>query len=79
VLPHGIFPNQKLKFGFIVEGLAMEDVDIFMAILSIYIQLNGIFMAIWYILCFLVYFSRFGILYREKSGNPASAACSQRS
>jgi hypothetical protein len=59
VLPHGIFPNQKLKFGFVVEGLAMEDVDIFMAILSIYIQLNGIFMAIWYILCFFGLFFPF--------------------
>jgi hypothetical protein len=41
----------------------------FMAILYI-LRPNGIFMAIWYILWSLVYFSRFGMLYREKSGNP---------
>jgi hypothetical protein len=28
-LPDGLFSNQKSKFGKIVEGLAMEDVDIF--------------------------------------------------
>jgi hypothetical protein len=51
-------------------GLAMPDVGVFMAILSI-IRSNGIvfsylvhFVAIWY------NFSRFGMLYRQKSGNP---------
>jgi hypothetical protein len=34
VLPDGIFSNQKSKFGQILEGLAMEDVGIFMATLS---------------------------------------------
>jgi hypothetical protein len=28
--------------------------------------------AIWFIYGYLVYFSRFGILYQEKSGNPAA-------
>jgi hypothetical protein len=48
----------------------MEDVGIFMAIWS-----N--FRTFWYILCHfgiiyghLVYFSSFGIIYHEKSGNP---------
>jgi hypothetical protein len=35
-LPDGIFSNQKSQFGKLLEGLAMEDV--------------GIFIAIWYIL-----------------------------
>jgi hypothetical protein len=70
VLPDGTFSNQKSKFGYILEGLVMEDVGIFMAILSI-LRLHGIFyghlvnfVVIWYI------FPRFGMLYREKSGNP---------
>jgi hypothetical protein len=33
--------------------------------------LFGIFVAIWYILWFLVHNPRFGILYQVKSGNPA--------
>jgi hypothetical protein len=32
------------------------------------------FMAIWYILCFFDIFFHFGMLYREKSGNPAPDA-----
>jgi hypothetical protein len=33
VLPDGIFSNQKSQFVYILEGLAMEDVGIFRAIL----------------------------------------------
>jgi hypothetical protein len=52
------------------EGLSMEDVCIFMTIWSVllpkvtfYVHLVH-FVVIWYI------FPRFGLLYREKSGNP---------
>jgi hypothetical protein len=58
-VPDGIFSNQKSQFGQILEGLAMEDVDIFYGHL-VY------FTAIWYILWsfgkfygYLVYFSPF--------------------
>jgi hypothetical protein len=51
------FSDQKLQFGKILEGLAREDVGIFMAILSI-LQPTGIFyghlvhfVVIWYIFC----------------------------
>jgi hypothetical protein len=71
VLPDGILSNQKSQFGKILEGLAMEDVGIFMTFLSI-LWPNGSFnghlvhfVAIWYI------FPLFGILHREKTGNPA--------
>jgi hypothetical protein len=54
-----------------LEGLAIEDVGVF------YGQFVYL-LAIWYIVLpigtffgHLVYFSRFGMLYREKSGNPA--------
>jgi hypothetical protein len=35
MLPHDIFSNRKSQFGKILEGLATEDVGIFMAILFI--------------------------------------------
>jgi hypothetical protein len=41
-LPDGIFSNQKFRFGSILEGLAMEDVDMLFGHL-VY------FTAIWYI------------------------------
>jgi hypothetical protein len=56
-----------------LEGLAVEDIGIFMAILSTY------FTAKWYILwpfgtfCgHLLHFPHFGMLCLEKSGNPGS-------
>jgi hypothetical protein len=42
MLPDGIFSNQKSQFGKILKGLAMEDVGILMAFLSI-LRPNGIF------------------------------------
>jgi hypothetical protein len=79
-LPDGIFSNQRAEFGYILEGLATGDVGIFYGHL-VY------FTAIWSILrpfgiCILwplsifsgysVYFSLFGMLHQEKSGNPVS-------
>jgi hypothetical protein len=69
-LPDGFFSNQKSHFGKILEGLAMEDVGI------CYGHLVN-FPAIWHILWpfgifspILVHFTRFGMLYQEKSGSP---------
>jgi hypothetical protein len=76
VLPDGAqFSNQKSRLFQILEGLAMEDVGIFY-------DHFVYFTAKWYILwpfgavCgHLVYiFPRFGMLYREKSGNPGLGA-----
>jgi hypothetical protein len=72
-LPDGLVSNQKSQFGYILEGLAMDDTGIFYSN-SVY------FMALWYILWTLVYFvvilctniPRFGILCREKSGKPGA-------
>jgi hypothetical protein len=50
-------------------GPGMEYVGIFMAILSI-VQPNGIFYGIWSIVVIWYIFPSFGMLYREKSGNP---------
>jgi hypothetical protein len=58
-----------------LEGLATEDVGVLTDILSILRQFDilcghfGIFYG------YLVYFSRFGMLYQEKSGNPGSDKC----
>jgi hypothetical protein len=67
-LPDGLFSNQKSKFGSILEGIEMEHIGIF------YGHLEYI-MAIWYIIwpfggILVYYFTRFGILYNEKYGNP---------
>jgi hypothetical protein len=67
-----VFSYQKFKFGSILEVLALKDVGICMAILSI-VRPDGIIYGrlehlevIWYI------FPHFGMLYREKSGNSVS-------
>jgi hypothetical protein len=69
-LPDGLFSDKKSQFGYILEGIAMEDFGTFYVIL-VY------FMAICYIYVHLLYFlviwhisPHFGILYQEKSGNP---------
>jgi hypothetical protein len=58
-LPDGTFSNQNSQFGYILEGLAVEEVVYFMAIRSI-IRPFGIFcvhlvyfVSIWYILLLL--------------------------
>jgi hypothetical protein len=64
-LPDGIFSNQKSKFEYILEGLAIEKVAIFYGHLVSFTAIWYILWVIWYILfCF-------GVLYKEKSGNPA--------
>jgi hypothetical protein len=62
-LPDGLFSSQKFQFGYILEGLRLENVDMFYGHLKY-------FMTIWYNLCSLVHFFGFGIVHQEKSGNP---------
>jgi hypothetical protein len=69
-LPDGIFSNQKQQFRYIWEGLGMENCGIF------HLH-SGYFVMIWYtlwsfsIFCdSLVYFFRFGTLFKGKSGSP---------
>jgi hypothetical protein len=70
-LPDGLFSNQKSKFGKILEGLAMEDVGIFYGHLVHFMVFCYILLTLGIVRGNLVYFPRFGILYQEKSGNPA--------
>jgi hypothetical protein len=74
-LPDGLFSNQKSLFGKILEGLRLENVDVFYAhFIEIWdiIRPSGIFCV------YLVHFSRFGIKYQEKSGNPGHGKLSKR-
>jgi hypothetical protein len=69
-LPDGIFSDQKSEVGYILEGLLIEDVGIVYVPL-VYCWPFGIFCGhLVYIIVFVYTFSRFGMLYREKSGNP---------
>jgi hypothetical protein len=71
-LPDGIFSNQNLQFGKIFYSLAMKDVVIFLTVglfyghFCIFYDHLVYFVIIWYI------FPRFGIFYKEKSGNPVT-------
>jgi hypothetical protein len=69
-LPDGLFSNQKSKFWEILERLAMEDIGIFYGHLVHFTAFCYILWTFGIVRGNLVYFSRFGILYQEKSGNP---------
>jgi hypothetical protein len=70
-LPDGLSSNQKSQIWVNFGGLAKENLDIFYDHLVYFTAIGNILwpfghlMVIWYIS------SRFGILYQEKSGNPA--------
>jgi hypothetical protein len=70
-LPDALFSDQKSQFGYILEGLAMEDVCILSDIWSMYGHLIY-FMDIWYRYSVVIWyiFPRFGLLFQEESGNP---------
>jgi hypothetical protein len=72
-LPDGLFSNQKSNFGKILEGHAMEDDGIFYGHSVHFTVFWDILWAFGVISSNLVYFSRFGILYKEKSGNSGRA------
>jgi hypothetical protein len=65
-----IFSNQKSQFGYILEGLEMENVGIFYGHLEYFTAMCYILwpfenlVVIWYI------FPRFGTVCQQKSGNP---------
>jgi hypothetical protein len=65
-----MFSNQKSQFGKILKGLAMEDVGIFY---GHFVYMLAKLYTLWPLGKYcghLAYFSGFGMLYREKSGNP---------
>jgi hypothetical protein len=70
-LPDGIFSDQKSQFGYIWQGLETENIGLFCGHLFCFVancsisSPFGIFLVVWDT------FPRFGMLYHEKSGNPA--------
>jgi hypothetical protein len=61
-LPDGFFSNQKSQFGYILEGLAMEDVGIFYGHLVNFTDLCHILLPFGICSLVLVHFTHFGML-----------------
>jgi hypothetical protein len=70
-LPDGFFWNQKSKFGQIFGSLRWENADIFQGHLEYFTDIWDILWPFGTFNVHLVHFSGFGIMYVEKSGNPA--------
>jgi hypothetical protein len=70
-LPDGLFSNKKSKFGLILEGLQIENDGIFYEHLVHFMVFCYILWSWGIVRGNLVNISRFGILFQEKSGNPA--------
>jgi hypothetical protein len=68
------FQTKNPNFGQILECLAMKDVGKFYSHLVHFSAISYILWPFGIFVVILVYFSRFGILYEEKSGNPESVA-----
>jgi hypothetical protein len=67
-----MFPTQKSKFGYILEGLAMEDVGIFDRHLVYFTGDLVYFVLIWYI------FPHFGMLFQKNLATPRSSVASKK-
>jgi hypothetical protein len=65
------FHTQNPNFGKILEGLGMENVCIFYGHLEYFMTILFILWSFGIFCGNLVHFSRFGMLYQDKSGNPA--------
>jgi hypothetical protein len=68
-LPDGIFPQQNTQYGYILEGLGIENVGIFVTIHGHWVIL---WMDIGKFCSHLVYISRFWYIVPKQSGNPAA-------
>jgi hypothetical protein len=58
------------NLGKILEGLAMEDASIFYDHLVYFMPILYVLWTFGVFYGYFVYFSRFGMLYQEKAGNP---------
>jgi hypothetical protein len=64
------FQTKKSQFGSILEGLAMEDVEIFFDIWSILRPFQIFYGHSVYFMVICYIFPRVGIVHQEQSGNP---------
>jgi hypothetical protein len=72
VLPDGLFSNQKSQFGYILEGLRLDNVNIFYDHKDYFTDIWDDILSPFGTFCVLsVNFSGFGVMGKEKSGNPA--------
>jgi hypothetical protein len=69
-LPDGSFSDQKYQFGYILEDLGMENVAINSGLLEHFATIVYIQLAFDNFVVICSIFTRFVILYPEKSGNP---------
>jgi hypothetical protein len=58
-LPDGLFSNQKRHFGFILQGLAMENLRIFYDHLVYFMAIGNILWSFGIVCCNLLYFPPF--------------------
>jgi hypothetical protein len=77
-LPDGLFSNQKSKFGKFWGVLQWKMLAYFYGHLVHFTDFWRILWTLSKVRGTLVYFSRFGILYQEKSGNPGTENLEQR-
>jgi hypothetical protein len=71
-LPDGIFAYRKSQFGYILEGLGVDNVGILYGH-SVYVHLIYLFVHLQHIFCVhLESYTRFGRLYQEKIWQPCS-------
>jgi hypothetical protein len=76
-LPDGIFSKQKSQFGYLLEGLAMDDVDIFGKLYSHLVHLmanRNIQYQIWYISLLFGQFFPFWYVAARKIWQPCACA-----
>jgi hypothetical protein len=72
VLPDGLFSNQKSQFGYILEGLRLDNLNIFYDHKDYFTDIWDDILSPFGTFCVLsVNFSGFGVMGKEKSGNPA--------
>jgi hypothetical protein len=70
VLPDGLFSNPKSQFGLILECLKLDNVNKFYGHLDYFADLWDILWQFGTFCVHLVLIFCFGVMYREKSGNP---------
>jgi hypothetical protein len=70
-----VFETKKSQFGSILEGLGLENIDIFNGRYEYFTGIWDIFYHFVHFMSFGTFYSGFGIMCQEKSGNPGRHQC----